>query len=162
MPTRKSNRKQPRKPGRPTAYKDQFCQEAASRYGEGATDIEVADALGIDVRTLYRWHHEHPEFRQASQLGKDAADARVERSLYNRAVGYSYDAVKIMQNNGRPVVVPFREHVPPDTGAAIKWLSNRRPDEWRERMEHTGPNGGPIPVAVVNVSRTSSAGHSTP
>ena len=86
---------------------------------------------------------------QAARVAKDVADARVERSLYNRAVGYTFDSVKIMQDKGRPVVVPYREHVPPDPGAGFNWLKNRRPEEWRDRRELTGANGGPLVVERV-------------
>jgi hypothetical protein len=66
----------------------------------------------------------------------------VERSLYHRAVGYSYDAVKIFMpgGKGKPVIVPYREHMPPDTVACIFWLKNRRREEWRDKqeVEHSG------------------------
>ena len=48
------------------------------------------------------------------------------------------------------------EHVPPDPGAAKIWLTNRRPEEWRDRSttELTGKNGAPIiPVLNVTISR---------
>lgn len=82
--------------------------------------------------------------------GKEIADDRVERSLYNRAVGYDYDAVKIItvaqgQNMGSEVVkVPYVEHVPPDVKAAIRWLEARRPKVWRRTVGLTGGDGGPI------------------
>lgn len=74
------------------------------------------------------------------KLGKEAADERVEQSLYRRAVGYSFDAIKIMQYEGEPVVVPFVEHVPPDVGAAQFWLKNRKGKDWRDKqdIEHSG------------------------
>jgi hypothetical protein len=51
----------------------------------------------------------------ALAAGKAEADGRVERSLYMRAVGYSYDAEKIFcDKNGNVTKVPYREHVPPD------------------------------------------------
>jgi len=65
------------------------------------------------------------------RLGKEPADERVTRSLYHRAVGYSYNAVKIMQDKGFPVVVPYIEHVPPDPACASLWLTNRLPREWK-------------------------------
>jgi len=39
-----------------------------------------------------------------------------------------------------PVIVPYIEHVPPDTTAQIFWLKNRRPEDWRDRkdVDHTG------------------------
>src|SRR6185437_13026917 len=116
--------------GRPSDYRLEHCERAAQLAIVGATDEEIAQALDIHPSTLYRWFAAHPEFREAVKLGKEAADDRVERSLYHRAVGYTHPAVKIMQDKGTPVLVRYDEHVPPDPGAAFNWLKNRRPDEW--------------------------------
>ena len=142
-------RKKQSGPGRPTEYRTEFVQIAADCYARGATDIEVADELGVTPRTLYNWQHRYPEFLQAAKAAKEVADERVERSLYHRAVGYSYPAVKIMQNNGVPVYADYREHVPPDPAAAFNWLKNRRPETWRDRKELTGADGAPLPVIQV-------------
>jgi hypothetical protein len=72
--------------------------------------------------------------------GKAEADNRVERSLYERANGYSYDAEKIFcDKNGKVTRVPYREHVPPDVTAGIFWLKNRDPAHWRDawQVAHT-------------------------
>jgi hypothetical protein len=62
--------------------------------------------------------------------------ARVERSLYERANGYNYDAVKVFMPAGakQPVIVHYTEHCPPDVGAAFIWLKNRDPQHWRESL----------------------------
>lgn len=129
--------------GRPTDYRIGFCEIAHAMAQQGATDREVAEALEIAEGTLYRWKHEHPEFREALKLGKDSADDRVEQSLYRRAVGYSFDAIKINQFEGEAVVTPYVEHVPPDVGAIKYWLGNRRGDTWRDKsnVEHSGTIG---------------------
>jgi hypothetical protein len=58
--------------------------------------------------------------------GKAEADNRVERSLYERANGYSYDAFKIFRTKDGDIIrAPYREHVPPDITACIFWLKNR-------------------------------------
>lgn len=134
--------------GRPTNYRPDFCKKARELCENGATDREVAESLGVHEATLYRWRASHAEFCEALAVGKAAADSRVEASLYRRATGYSYDAVKIFMpaNRSEPVYAPYVEHVPPDTNAAKLWLINRRPDKWRERVEHTGADGGPIQV----------------
>jgi hypothetical protein len=136
------------KGGRPSSYKPEFAEQAAKLCALGATDIEVADFFGVSDRTIYRWQAQFPEFCQALKSGKEAPNDRVERSLYHRAVGYSFDSVKIFQHQGVIVEAPYREHVPPDTTAAIFWLKNRRPDLWRDKHDHelAGKGGGPLEI----------------
>jgi hypothetical protein len=69
-------------------------------------------------------------------------------SLYHKAVGYTFESEKIFQHQGEIIRAPVREHVAPDTTAAIFWLKNRRPADWRDKQEHTGPDGGPIQVVI--------------
>jgi hypothetical protein len=63
--------------------------------------------------------------------------ARVERSLYQRAVGYDYESVKIFMPAGRakPAYAKYTEHVPPDVTACIYWSKNRMPDHWRDQQQ---------------------------
>jgi hypothetical protein len=117
--------------GRPSPYKPEFARIAERLCRNGATDIEVADILGISVRTFYRWCLLHDEFTAAVRVGKDAADDRVERALYQRAVGYDYVAEKVVTpKGGGPVAVPYTMHVPADVRAALHWLAIRRPKPW--------------------------------
>lgn len=121
--------------GRPTSYKPEFAAQAEKLCRLGATDVEIADFFGVTSRAINLWKERHPEFVQSLKAGKEAADERVERSLYHRAIGYSFDAVKIFQHQGEAVVVPYREHVPPDTTACIFWLKNRRSADWRDKTD---------------------------
>lgn len=127
---------------RPTEYKDAYAEGARKLAKLGATDAEVADFYGVDVRTIYRWKNTHDAFCQALKAGKDEADIRVERALYHRAIGYEQDSVKIFMPAGadKPVYAEFIEKIAPDTTAAIFWLKNRRPDDWRDKrdVEHSG------------------------
>lgn len=128
--------------GRPSDYRDEFASQAEKLCALGATDIELADFFEVDVRTVYRWKHSHDAFCQALKTGKDIADERVERSLYQRAIGYEQDDVKIFMpaNAAKPVYADYRAKIAPDTTAAIFWLKNRRGDHWREKQEvqHSG------------------------
>lgn len=137
--------------GRPPKFRPEFIAQAEKLCRLGATDLDIADFFEVDVRTIYRWKNGDEGFCQALKSGKEASDDRVERSLYARATGYTFDAVKVFQHLGGPVIVPYREHLPPDTTAAIFWLKNRRPDEWRDKLtqEHTGPGGGPVQVTEI-------------
>lgn len=128
--------------GQPTKYDDAFAKQAEKLCKLGATDVEIADFFEVDVRTVYNWKHANPEFFHALKQGKEEADDRVQRSLYQKAVGYEQDEVKIFMPAGseEPVYAPFRAKIAPDTTAAIFWLKNRRPQDWRDKAitEHEG------------------------
>lgn len=121
--------------GRPSKYLPQFAAAAAKLCKLGATDRDLAEAFAVAESTVKSWRLEHADFADAVKLGKEAADNRVEESLYRRATGYSHDAVKIIQFDGAPCSVPYVEHYPPDTVACIFWLKNRKPDQWRDKID---------------------------
>ena len=74
----------------------------------GATVDDLAGFLDVDRATIHRWMLVHPEFCDAMRIGREAADARVERALYEKAVAGEAWAVN-------------------------KWLNNRMPKEWGGR-----------------------------
>jgi hypothetical protein len=128
--------------GAPTLYRPELAELARRLALLGATDQEMADALGIDQVTLDRWKMKHKEFCTAIEHGKIQADAEIAESLYNRARGYKHEAAKIFMPAGAeaPVYAPYTAHYPPDTQAISLWLRNRQPAKWRDRQEvnHTG------------------------
>ena len=124
--------------GRPTKYKAEFVKTAKKLCELGATDSDVAEALGVHVATINRWKSEHKPFCESLKVGKAEADNRVEMSLYRKAVGYEYEAVKIFQFQGEELVVPYTEIQHPDTTAAIFWLKNRMSEKYREKPEGEG------------------------
>lgn len=136
------------KRGRPTVYKTEFAGQALKLCKLGATDADLAEFFGVTDRTINRWQIRYDEFCRSLKDGKEAADNRVERSLYHKAVGYTFDAEKIFQYEGAPVRVPYREHIAPDTTAMIFWLKNRRAADWRDKREITGDGGGPLQVVI--------------
>lgn len=139
--------------GRATDYKPEYAAQAAKLSALGATDMEIGDFFGVDTRTIYRWRNVHEDFCQAVTCGKDKADERVQRSLFNRAVGYTYESEKVFQFQGQIVRTPTVEHVPPDPSAAMNWLKNRRPQEWRDKQDHEvfGKDGGPIAITRIEL-----------
>lgn len=141
------------KRGRPSKYKPEMAEQARKLALLGATDREMSNFFEVAESTFNLWKLDYPDFSAALDLGKEAADKRVEKSLYHRALGYSHDAVKIFADpkTGAEHITHFTEHYPPDTTACIFWLKNRKPEEWRDRQELTGKNGDPlIPEASDN------------
>jgi hypothetical protein len=152
---------------RPSEYKPEYAEIAAKLCTKGFTDVELAETFGVSVRTIYRWK-EFDDFCQALKVGKEPADNRVERALYERATGYSFIEqqaikIKIGQYEERVEIVDVERQMPPDTTACIFWLKNRRKEDWREKVD--GPDDGdetPSPVKVtfqiVDASTEHSAG----
>lgn len=118
---------------RPSSYKDEYAEQASALTKLGATDADLADFFKVNVTTIWRWQSRHEEFCNALKKGKERADDRVERSLYQRAMGYTFDSEKIFNHQGKALKVQTTEHVPPDTTACIFWLKNRRAGEWRDK-----------------------------
>jgi len=137
--------------GRPPTYNSSFAEQAGKLCKLGATDMELADFFKVSVGCINQWKLIHPEFHESIKVAKEPADERVKRSLYNRAVGYSYETKKIFNGPGGVVEVPDIVHVPPDTTAQQFWLRNRCKDEFRDKQETTvtGPNDGPIKTENV-------------
>jgi hypothetical protein len=123
--------------GAPTAYRTWHAKQAYELALLKHTNQEIADIWGINQNTLNTWLHKHPRLREAISNGRDIADAKVARSLVERAMGYSHKAVKIFMPAGasEPIYAPYTEHYPPDTAAASLWLRNRQPAKWRDRQE---------------------------
>lgn len=138
--------------GRPTKYRAAYAEQAFKLCLLGATDKEMADFFGVTEQTVNNWKGEHPRFFESLTRGKMRADAEVASSLYRRALGYSHPAVKINQYEGTAVVTPYTEHYPPDTPAASLWLRNRRPEIWRDKVEHVGGSRPEDPAIALTVS----------
>jgi hypothetical protein len=113
-------------------YKPEFVEQARNMCRLGATDEELAEHFEVCVRTIYRWRNTHEEFAEAVVVGKEHADARVERALYSRAVGCSVERTKVFKHAGdeKPVCVTYQHHYPPDPNAALQWLRVRQRKKW--------------------------------
>lgn len=120
-----------------TKYKPEYKEQAKKLCALGAIDEDIADFFEVDVRTIYNWKNEFPEFKEALQEAKDLVDAKVVRSLFERATGYSCTDTKFASHEGKITdVQEYTRHYPPDTTAQIFWLKNRKPDEWRDTTHH--------------------------
>src|SRR5262245_37052876 len=118
-------------PGRPSLYKSEFAEQAFELGLAGATNRDLADAFEVGHSTIDNWLQKHPDFAQAVKRGRSIADGKVAHGLYARAIGYTYEATKVVLHRGEPVVVPYTVHKPPDVSAGKFWLQNRRPQQWR-------------------------------
>lgn len=135
--------------------KDKINHEALKLlYNRGFTDKEVALCLHITEQTLNNWKLKDPEFFESLKDWKINADNHVERSLYERACGYSCPETKPQWveeyyvdgetgkslKRGRWEYAEMVKHYPPDPTSMIFWLKNRQPNRWQDKreVEHSG------------------------
>lgn len=98
----------------------------------GLTDEQIADNLGIGTSTLHEYKKKYPEFLESLKKGKDIADAQVVNALHRSAIGFTYYEET---TNALGDTVSVQKYSKPNTTAAIFWLKNRRPDQWRDKTE---------------------------
>lgn len=119
--------------------------EAKRLYELGLIDEEVAHAFNCSTVTILRLKSRTPELREAYVKGTDAANKRVEQSLFKRACGYDTEEItkepligvdeksrKVLLNPELKVVRVVKKHVAPDVAAISMWLRNKKAEEWKD------------------------------
>ena len=147
-----------KKIGAPTKFTEEMVERIEIVATAGLTDKQMAKILGISESTLNNWKNKHAGFLESIKDWKDVADKEMEVALFHRGKGYSHPEDKIFIVNGEPLVVPTTKHYPPDTAAAFIWLKNRKPNEWRDKIDHDHTtNGESLSGIVFNISNENSA-----
>ena len=99
---------------------------------DGLTDEQISRNMGIAYSTFREWKKKYSAFSAVLKRTKDVVDREVENALFRRAMGYKYD--EVTYERGEEVKRVTKE-VAPDITAQIFWLKNRKPAEWRDKIE---------------------------
>ena len=91
--------------------------------------------FGVNESTINRWKLEHEEFVQALRVGKDVADAVVERSTFIAINGFTRVVKKVVGQGKSAHVEEVEIYYPPQAGAGLKWLAARRPEQYQQKTE---------------------------
>lgn len=117
---------------------------------QGYSNKAATEKAGINETTLYEWLSKKPEFsktfKEAQALGDKVRINSVESALLDVARGFDYEEVKteyeskINPKTGKyePVIkkqVRTKKHVVPSTEAIKFYLSNKAPEDWKNRIE---------------------------
>lgn len=125
----------PRGAGRkPTIYDPERHPKVARKLVSlGANDWDIAQAFGIEAKTIWSWKINHPAFAEAMRYRDEDGtfqNDRVKHALLHRATGYNFHSEKIVVVEGEVKRVPIVEHVPPSDAAQRLWLQNRDAKNW--------------------------------
>jgi len=121
--------------GRPPKYKEEYAKQAYNYSFLGATDAQLATFFDVREKTINNWKEKFPEFLQSLKRGKLEADTQITKSLFQRALGYSHQEVKLFFHEGDVIEHEVTKHYAPDPTSMIFWLKNRQPEIWRDRIQ---------------------------
>lgn len=126
--------------GRPPRYSGDLIPIACALARAGFTDPEIAEELDVSTTTLTNWRNRFPEFVAALNQGKEKFDQRVERSLAYKALPRRVKRIKTHfdKDTNEWHAFEYEEEVEADTTSMIFWLKNRKPLEWRDRVDVSG------------------------
>ena len=166
MTAKKDN---PQKAGAKTKYYKKYAKmaEVACREG-GFTDLKLSKLFSVSKATITNWKKNFPEFLASLKKGKDDWDSeKVKNSLLKRATGFSFTEITrraitkkdqtgdiIKDENGNDKIFfqvskTVKKTHPPDTGACVVWLTNRKASEWSRNVDQSKSSDKPIPVQVI-------------
>ena len=106
---------------------------------DGLSYEQIADNMGINVATLYKWQNKYAEIRNALKKGEEVMIYHVENALYKAAIGYDVTETDqtetVEEDTGRKVVTKHakKRHIPPSVGAICFILKNRRTEKWQDK-----------------------------
>lgn len=113
---------------------------------DGLTEEQIAEKVGVNVKTLWTWKKTYHPICNALKKGKEIVDRKVENALLERAIGGVHEVRKTFKvkhvyydDHGRRcekeelVVGKDEVYIPGDTTAQIFWLKNRKPEDWRDK-----------------------------
>lgn len=127
--------------GRPSKIDQIDMRQLEFVCKKGFTDEEIAHLFNIAKSTLNKYKKEIKEFSDSLKDWKDEADAKVERSLYESAMGFTCKNTKaVVVSDGKEMgshveMVEELIQCPPNATSMIFWLKNRKPNEWRDKHD---------------------------
>ncbi|CAL9965259.1 terminase small subunit, partial [Vibrio phage K71] len=69
--------------GRPTKYKDEYCDKAIRFLAGGKSVTQLSAHIDVCKDTIYEWAKVHPDFSDALTRGKELSQAHWESELVN-------------------------------------------------------------------------------
>lgn len=132
-----------------TIYRADFVRQVLELSQLGLTNKQMAHIFGVAEITFQKWVSTRKDFRDAMNEGKIMADAKVANMMYNTAVGYEVDTVKIMSNRVKDydaegnliserteaLVVPYKKMIEPNFNAQKHWLGMRQKGLWKDSVD---------------------------
>lgn len=115
--------------GRPSKYDPSYCDAIIEAGREGKSWTAFAADIGVARSTINEWIANYPQFSEAASRAKALA-----------ASWYEQQQRRLVTEGGSSAQATL----------IVFGMKNMGGDDWRDKTEtaHTGPNGGPVEIAV--------------
>jgi AcrR family transcriptional regulator len=105
-----------------------FLKQIEEWSKNGATNDEIANALGVGRSTFYRYLKDHTELEKAVRDGRQKIVFDIRAALLKKALGFEYTEHKLTTKTVGLQKITTEEEIkkysPPDTTAALVLLRN--------------------------------------
>lgn len=122
--------------GRPSTYDEALATEIAERISEGETLASICRDLQLPRRTIYNWMATDPAFSARFKQARDVG--------FHAIADYALDIADTVAASSEEVA---KARLRVET--RLKLLAKWSPGLYGEKLEHSGPGGGPIQYARV-------------
>lgn len=139
-----------KKRGRPTKYDPKIHDaKAFSYFCRGYTNALVAKKFGISPRTLDYWIEAHESFRESVIDGRKVSNSENELKLFKISQGFYKEVEKPFIVKGKVEIVTYKEYFPPNFSALRFLMTNRMPQDYRDKVEETQEKETETQIEIV-------------
>lgn len=116
---------------------------------DGLSEEQIAKNMGVAYSTFRTWKDKHEEFAEILKKSKEVCDRIVENALFERCQTRTITVKKpiklkqaVYDETGKYVgfdeTITYADEevvVPADVKAITFWLKNRKPNDWKDKVE---------------------------
>ena len=141
-----------------------FLAELEGMARDGLDNAQIAKAIGLHTTYFSDLQNKYPKISESLKSGRRPLNVFVENSLYKRATGLKVktqvrrwleekcecegnnpdcticNGTGKVETTAKELVQETITELPPDTGAAMAWLKQRKPEQWNKqptKLDHT-------------------------
>jgi len=133
----------PRKKGRPSTYKPQYCDDLIAHMRGGLSFESFAGKIGKSRDTIYEWEAVHKDFTDAKKIGEGLCQVWWENAGIAGMLGLKQT----------------KDGIPLGMFSPAIWIFNMKNRfNWRDKRELTGKDGERLSVSAL-VARVENGDH---
>ena len=134
-------------------YEDTLlCSKIERLAAKGLTNDDIIKSVKISRNTFYEKLRTNEYFKYALYKHREMATHEVENALFKKCTGFEYTEE---QGSAVGIIMEVKKKALPDTNAIKFFLSNRRSEDWKMKVESTQTSGADMSNMTFTIKRRS-------